>query len=1115
MSILDFFKKKKTSPGISGFDENGYNQLGYDRMGYDKDGYDINGFNRNGFDRNGINKHTGLDADGYDRDGYDRNGYNRDGFNREGYDKNGYDPNGYDREGFNSKGYNSAGYDREGFNIKGYDIFGFNRKGFDAEGYNREGFNAKGFDRGGYNREGFNAKGYDRDGYNREGFNRDGYNREGYNKKGYDKDGFDRQGLNKAGFDRDGYDVDGFDKNGYDRKGFDKNGFNSDGYDVDGYDKKGFNRDKVTRFGCTAHEFDINGYHKQTGFDPFGYNRFGYSVNGLNKYTGRDRLGFDENGIDEAGFNIWGFNPDTGIGRNGRPITDYENDANFSEDKLEAFESLYMEFMAGKASVAVNLANCYYNGIGTVKDYTRMLLVLFDAAYEFGDRLAARDLSDFFLIGEIVNADGAVAQYLQGIADNKQGRNYYQFMARQALEFTKPKTLSSETLAEERSHLSRVLSSIVRQISYWKKRIVSLETETWWMDADQRRYWQEKKADNIQAQKYVNNYREIKDSPYYARMDIETPNSKQTHYIGERAYLDPSNPTIRVSSVWSDVGRAYRSSARNAMQISGVRYDVSLKRTFTIQDGELLEYFDEHVEGSDAAQAKITDPYLLRILESKRGEKNITNIIRSIQANQNDIIEEDLMQNIVVQGCAGSGKTMILLHRLANLKYNNPNFDWKKVKIITPNKDFELFIDELSKNLQIGDIEKTTLPEYYLAILERYQNKYPTRIVDPKTKAISQRHVFSITSERKKLLADNDWDIQYASIVYSKAFSRSFIDLIHSWKKENAIENYETAMDCYEVVFKQALEEFDVALPQKTANYTCVLFAKTLLLYTVFGTLTATEKMLCIDEGQDISESQYALLYKVNNRGTALNIYGDLSQRIPDNVSISSWSDLTELLYASYYELNENYRNSQEIIEFYNSELGICNNSFGLKSKPVQSFDMATLSILLKLHLLLGNRAVIITNSPEELPAAILNMCAHGVISENRVSVMTVKQVKGMEFDVAFVFDQKMDRNERYISFTRALSELYVFRTPQYANLPYALGLKNDYKEPSLREFFESKGFKTVDKRMYSGALWVIGEQSALKPYVKEAATRFNAYGQYGTGRSVDYMPAWWTKCEK
>ena len=1034
MAILDFFKKKKESKGISGFDTDGYNQLGFDRMGYDRDGYDINGFNRAGFDRNGVNKHTGLDANGYDREGYNADGYDRDGYDRDGYDKKGFDPYGYDRNG-----YNKAGYDTEGYN----------REGYDADGYNREGFNKKGFNRAGYDREGFDVKGYDQQGYNREGFNRDGYDRDGYNKKGYDKDGFDRNGLNKAGYDRDGYDADGFDKTGFDRKGFDKSGFDADGYDSEGYDRKGFNRKKVTRLGCTSEEFDDDGYHKQTGFDAFGFNRYGYSVNGINKYTGRDRLGFDKDGIDELGYNIWGFNPDTGVGRNGKTIEEYEGTANFSDEKMEAFESMYMEFMAGKASVAVKLANCYFNGIGTIKDYTRMFLVLFDAAYEFGDRLAARDLSDFFFIGQIIDADPTIAQYLQEIADNKQGRNYYQFKARQALEFSKPTTLNADTLSEERRHLAKVLSSIGNQISYWISRITKLDSETWWMDSDQRKYWQEQKKGNIQAQNYVDDYRVIESNPYYARMDMETLHGRQIHYIGERAYMDSNNPAIRISSVWSDVGRAYRSSVRNAVLISGIRYDVSLKRTFTIQDGELLEYFDEHVEGSEAAQAKITDPYLLRILESKRGEKNITNIIRSIQSNQNDIIEEDITKNIIVQGCAGSGKTMILLHRLANLKYNNPSFDWKKVKILTPNKDFELFIDDLSKNLQIGDIEKTTLQEYYLLLLERYQNKYPTRVIDSKTKAVSHRHVFSLTAERKKLLLDSDWDIQLASTIYSAEFAKVFADLIQKWQNEKTIEDYETAMDCYDEVFKQAIEVQAITPPKKTANYTCVLYAKALLLYNVFGPLTATEKMLCVDEGQDICEAQYSLLYNINNRNTALNIYGDLSQRLPDNVNISSWSSLSELLCASYYELNENYRNSQEIIEFYNRELGVKNNSFGLKSKPVQSFDITVLGILLKLHLLLGNRVVIITNTPQELPGSILNMCAHGIISENRASVMTVRQVKGMEFDVAFVFEQNMDQNERYISFTRALSELYVFRNLKYKYLPYALGLKDELASPN------------------------------------------------------------------
>ena len=58
-------------------------------------------------------------------------------------------------------------------------------------------------------------------------------------------------------------------------------------------------------------------------------------------------------------------------------------------------------------------------------------------------------------------------------------------------------------------------------------------------------------------------------------------------------------------------------------------------------------------------------------------------------------------KNMIVQGCAGSGKTMILLHRLSYLKYNNLILNLDKAVIITPNDKFSLFINELAESLEL------------------------------------------------------------------------------------------------------------------------------------------------------------------------------------------------------------------------------------------------------------------------------------------------------------------------------------------------------------------------------------------------------------------------------
>ena len=71
---------------------------------------------------------------------------------------------------------------------------------------------------------------------------------------------------------------------------------------------------------------------------------------------------------------------------------------------------------------------------------------------------------------------------------------------------------------------------------------------------------------------------------------------------------------------------------------------------------------------------------------------------------------------------------------------------------------------------------------------------------------------------------------------------------------------------------------------------------------------------------------------------------------------------------------------------------------------------------------------VVISNFETILPEQLLSLCVKDKIEAEKASFMTVAEVRGLEFDTAIVFENGMTRNERYIAFTRSLSELYIVR---------------------------------------------------------------------------------------
>lgn len=140
---------------------------------------------------------------------------------------------------------------------------------------------------------------------------------------------------------------------------------------------------------------------------------------------------------------------------------------------------------------------------------------------------------------------------------------------------------------------------------------------------------------------------------------------------------------------------------------------VYLRRAVKIEDEKLQMVTTEYDVDTVSLDGEVIDLFLLSVLRDKRRNHVLTDIVRTTQENQNDIIAKPIGESFVVQGCAGSGKTMILLHRISYLAYNYPKSDFSKWCILTPNEYFNEHIQELSQTLDIAAIKRFTVEEYY------------------------------------------------------------------------------------------------------------------------------------------------------------------------------------------------------------------------------------------------------------------------------------------------------------------------------------------------------------------------------------------------------------------
>ena len=231
-----------------------------------------------------------------------------------------------------------------------------------------------------------------------------------------------------------------------------------------------------------------------------------------------------------------------------------------------------------------------------------------------------------------------------------------------------------------------------------------------------------------------------------------------------------------------------------------------------------------------------------------------------------------------------------------------------------------------------------------------------------------------------------------------------------------------------------------------------------LALYCQYLTRSKVQKqysLLFIDEAQDLSASEIELIYKLNSyvddsgeitQMPRMNVFGDVNQMITGH-GIHSWDEVNFI--GPIYELEENFRNTNQIVEFCNDQLPIHMQSVGVDMEAVCTY--ATVDDANKSERRMRMGSVLIVKDDY----AVADLTQH-LINESVTgsTIYTVKAVKGLEFRDVYVFDRDMTANEKYISYTRALAQLTVIKELPHltdANRPLYVDGEDEDIDPHSR----------------------------------------------------------------
>ena len=289
---------------------------------------------------------------------------------------------------------------------------------------------------------------------------------------------------------------------------------------------------------------------------------------------------------------------------------------------------------------------------------------------------------------------------------------------------------SEKQQAYEDEHITAVMSMLkALYISRLRLKIARLKTERDELknspdyDAEKYRKVLEINAEIMRLNKKTEEYKPFFDEPYFARMDVtDDKEGYNSYYIGKHG-----DEGLEIVDWRAPLAQKYYQKSRTSFSINDYDYKLILRRALRTGKGKVLdmknEYLNlsgylskEEIAGRD--EALVFDPFLKEILRTRKEKQEICDIIETIQEKQFEIITLPEADRFILQGVAGSGKTMILLHRLSYIMYNNESVRPTDVLVITPSDSFNAFIDELSAVLELQKVKTSTLERYFINLLK-------------------------------------------------------------------------------------------------------------------------------------------------------------------------------------------------------------------------------------------------------------------------------------------------------------------------------------------------------------------------------------------------------------
>lgn len=204
--------------------------------------------------------------------------------------------------------------------------------------------------------------------------------------------------------------------------------------------------------------------------------------------------------------------------------------------------------------------------------------------------------------------------------------------------------------------------------------------------------------------------RRMQDNPYFGRIDFieEGLFTQEKIYIGISTLTDDSGDDFLIYDWRTPIASVYYDYEPGPAEYKTpggiIQGTLEKKWQYLIRNGVIQSMFDTSLT--------IGDEILQQVL-GRGSDKQMHNIVATIQQEQNKIIRHDRGRLLIVHGAAGSGKTSAALQRIAYLLYKyRESLKADQIILFSPNMMFNSYVSNVLPELGEENMQQVTFQEY-------------------------------------------------------------------------------------------------------------------------------------------------------------------------------------------------------------------------------------------------------------------------------------------------------------------------------------------------------------------------------------------------------------------